>query len=73
MPALDVTSEALLFSLRSGVGVLQHADVRRRLAELDKDQLAEACARVQRHKPHIAEQWTDAEVQQLIAAWDALS
>ena len=73
MTALEVTFEALMYSLRSGVGVLTRADVRCRLVQLDREQLVEAAARLQRHKPHIAEKWTDAEVQELIAAWDASS
>jgi hypothetical protein len=69
MAALDVTFEAFLYPLRSGVGVLDRGDVRFRLAQFDKDQLQEACARVQRHKPHVAEKWTDDGVKQLVAVW----
>ena len=67
MTAFEVTFEALLFSLRSGVGVLTRADVRARLAQFDEAQVVEAAKRVQRQK--FAAQWTDDEVTQLIAAW----
>ena len=66
---MGVTFEALMYSLRNGVDVLTRADVRHRLAQLDKEQLLEACARLQRHKPRIAKQWTDDEVKQLVAMW----
>jgi len=69
MTALNVTVEALMYLLGSGVGVLKRDDVRLQLAQLDKDELQEACARVQRHKPHIAEKWTDEGVKQLVAVW----
>ena len=67
MTALEVTFEALMYSLRSGVGVLQRADVACRLAQLDEAQVVEAVKRVQRQR--FAAQWTDDEVTQLIAAW----
>jgi hypothetical protein len=69
MTALSVTFEALMYSLRSGVGALQRADVRSRLAQFDKAQLVEACARVQRQK--FAKQWTDEETKALVTAWRA--
>jgi hypothetical protein len=65
--ALEVTYEALMYSLRSGVGALSRADVRARLAELSENQVREACARVQGCKVHA--QWTDEEARRLISTW----
>jgi len=65
--ALDVTYEALMYSLRRGVGALSGADVRPRLAQLTKDQLQEACARVQRGG--VAAAWTDEETRRLVTTW----
>jgi hypothetical protein len=64
--AANSTVEALAFQLRSGVGVLKEASVRRRLSELSDEQLVEIGARVQRHKPEIAPVWSDDDVDTLM-------
>jgi hypothetical protein len=58
-----------MFSLRSGVKVLQRADVIERLHRLNSDQLREVITRVQKFKPHMAKAWTHEEVRHLVAAW----
>jgi hypothetical protein len=68
-PALEVTLEAMCFSLRSGVNALERDDVKARIRLLSRRQLAEVCARVQRHKPHIAPAWTEADVKRLGEIW----
>jgi hypothetical protein len=63
------TVEALCYSLRSGIGMLAHPEVRQRLSLLTEDQLRDVCTRMQRHKPPIAPPWSEADVEKLIAEW----
>jgi hypothetical protein len=65
--ALQVTFEALTYSLRKGIGALSRADVRARLAQLTEAELQETCGRVQRGK--VAAPWSDEEAKKLIATW----
>jgi hypothetical protein len=60
------TIEALVFSLRDGVKVLEERDVRRRLSELTDDQFIEVGGRLRRLKPEIAVAWTAADVGALL-------
>jgi hypothetical protein len=70
--AADSTVEALAFQLRSGVGAIKEASVRRRLSELSDPQFIEICARVRRHKPEIAPIWSDNEVDTLMQLRETL-
>ena len=62
------TVEALMYSLRNGVGALARPDTVHRLAELSDAQLREVAVRVQKFKPHIAPAWKPEEVAVLVAA-----
>jgi len=64
--AAHSTVEALMFSLRRGVRVLDKSDTRRRLAELDDGQALEVAERVQRLHAEIAPAWTADEVERLL-------
>ena len=64
--AAHSTVEALMFSLRRGVRVLDESDTRRRLAEFDDGQALEVAERIQRFKPEIAPAWTADEVEKLL-------
>jgi hypothetical protein len=67
--AAQSTVEALMYSLRErGVKALEESDTRRRLAQLDDEQLIEVGNRLQRLKPQIASAWTADEVKILIQA-----
>jgi hypothetical protein len=69
MTALEVTIEALMFSLRErGTKALEEADNKRRLSELSEQQLIEVGNRLQRLKPEIARSWTREEVETLFKA-----
>lgn len=63
--AADSTVEALMLSLRAGVGALGRADTLRRLSELSKAQLREVAVRLQKFKPQIAPAWTPEQVEAL--------
>jgi hypothetical protein len=63
------TIEALMFSLRSGLGALARPDVRHRLSELSKEQLCEVAARLLKFT---AARWTEADIEALINMWDDL-
>jgi hypothetical protein len=67
--AAAATIDALVFSLRRGVGALAQPDSVRRLSMLDRDQLKTVCRRVQAFQPGIAEPWSTNEVDALISAW----
>jgi len=69
--AAPTTVEALMYSLRRGAKTLEDPAARRRLSEVNDDQLLEIATRVQRFKPHIAPAWTDAEVAFLIELHEA--
>jgi hypothetical protein len=62
------TVEALMYSLRNGVGALARPDVLRRLSELSDAQLREVAVRVQKFEAHIAPAWTAENVRVLLAA-----
>jgi hypothetical protein len=66
--AADSTLEALMFSLRAGVGALSHPDALRRLSELNDTQFRDVAVRLQKFKPAIAPAWVPEEVRVLIAA-----
>jgi hypothetical protein len=60
------TVEALMFSLRRGLGALEDRDVRRRLSELSDDQFIQVGGRLRRLKPEIAVAWTAHEIDILL-------
>jgi hypothetical protein len=66
--APQMTVEALMFSLREGVGALGRSATLRRLSELSDAQLREVAVRVQKFKPKIAQPWKPEEVEVLIVA-----
>jgi hypothetical protein len=68
-PAPEAMVDALVFSLRRGVGELTNPNAQRRLSELAEDQLEAVCLRVQAFQPKIAEPWSADDVDLLIAAW----
>jgi hypothetical protein len=68
-PAPEALVEALMYSLRRGVGELTNPDSQRRLAALSEDQLQTVCLRVQTFQPNIAEPWSADDVDLLISAW----
>ena len=68
----EATVEALMYSLRRGVGEIDKPDTRRRLAALDKRQLKQVCRRVQNFKPHIAAPWSREEATALVSNWGKL-
>lgn len=67
--AAQSTVDALMYSLRSGVGVLSRSDVRQRLAALNEKQLRDVCTALQNRK--VAKSWTAADVEKLIETWMA--
>jgi hypothetical protein len=69
--APEATVEALMFSLRRGVGALNDpkTDNQRRLSELSEQQLREVCERLQNFKPNIAPAWPSEDVQKLVHIW----
>jgi hypothetical protein len=67
--AASSTVEALMFSLRRGVGALAEPASQRRLSELSEEQLCEVYARVQKFKERIAPAWSEADADGLLALW----
>jgi hypothetical protein len=67
--AAAATIDALVFSLRRGVGVLANADSHRRLSELSEEQLRAVCDRLRNFKPEIATPWVPEEVEALTIIW----
>jgi hypothetical protein len=67
--AAAATIDAMVFSLRRGVGELAQPDTVRRLSMLDPDQLKTVCRRVQAFQPGIAQLWSTSSVDELISAW----
>jgi hypothetical protein len=61
--------EALMFSLRRGVGELTKPDTLRRLLGLNEQQLEAICLRAQEFRPEIAPAWSADDVDLLISAW----
>jgi len=71
--AAAMTVEALMFSLRErGTKAFEEPDTKRRLSELSKRQLKEACQRVQNFKPHMAAPWSREEAAALVSNWRML-
>jgi hypothetical protein len=70
--AAAATIDALVFSLRRGVGELANADSRRRLSELNEEQLREVCSRLRNFKPEIGKVWTPEEIEALAIVWGEL-
>jgi hypothetical protein len=68
-PAPKAMVDALVFSLRRGVGELTNPDAQRRLSALDADQLEAVCLRVQAFQPEISPAWYAEDVDLLISAW----
>jgi transposase len=69
MSALEVTVEALMYSLRSrGTKALEEPETKRRLSDLSDQQVIEVGNRLQRLKPEIARKWTKEEVEILLQA-----
>jgi hypothetical protein len=68
-PAPEAMLDALVFSLRRGVGELTNRDAQRRLAALSEGQLETVCLRVQAFQPKIAEPWCPEDLDLLISAW----
>ena len=66
-PTPQSTVEALMFGLcERGVRALKEPAVKRRLRELNDDQIDEVGNRLQRLKPEIARAWTPDEVKELV-------
>jgi hypothetical protein len=67
--ALEVTVEALIYSLRErGVKALDEISTKRRLSELSDQQVIEVGDRLQKLKPEIARAWSPEEVKALLQA-----
>ena len=71
-PAAAATIDALVFSLRRGVGELSNADSRRRLSELNGEQVRTVCRRLQSFRPEIATPWPPEEIEALMIIWGGL-
>src|SRR5262249_36974132 len=56
-PAPEAMVDALVFSLRRGVGELTNPDAQRRLSALDAGQLEGVCLRVPAFQPKISPRW----------------
>ena len=67
--APEATVDALMFSLRRGVGELTKPDTLRRLSGLNEQQLEAICLRAQAFRPEIALAWSADDVDLLISAW----
>jgi hypothetical protein len=65
--AAEMTVEALMYSLRKGVGTLGEPNTLGRLSELDDAQLRLVTVRLQKFKFEIAAPWTAEDVEILIA------
>jgi hypothetical protein len=65
--AADFTVEALMFSLRSGIGAFARADTVRQLCELSDAQIGQIAVRLQKFKPHVASAWAAQDVEVLLA------
>jgi hypothetical protein len=71
-PTPTVTVQALMYSLRRGIGAITEPDNQRRLAELSEDQLVALCQRLQNFKPNIAPAWPPEEVEALASIWSTV-
>jgi hypothetical protein len=70
--AAAATIDALVFSLWRGVGELPNADSRRRLSELNDQQVRTVCRRLQSFRPEIATPWPPEEIEALMIVWGEL-
>jgi hypothetical protein len=68
----EATVEALMYSLRRGVGEIDKPGTRQRLAALDKHQLKQVCRRVQNFNSDIAAPWSREEAAALVSNWRKL-
>jgi hypothetical protein len=66
------TIDALMYSLRRGVGALSNSSTLGRLAELDERQLINVATRLQKFKPEIASPWLPDQIEILAAVWRKL-
>jgi hypothetical protein len=67
--AAESTVEALMFTLRAGLGALKQPNTLRRLSELNVTQLRHVMVRLQKFKPEIAPPWSPDEIAVLFAVW----
>jgi hypothetical protein len=65
--AAEFTVEALMFSLRSGIGAFARPDTVRQLCELSDAQIEQIGVRLQKFKPHVASAWAAQDVEVLLA------
>jgi hypothetical protein len=66
--AADSTVEALMFSLRSGIGALADPNTVRQLCELSDAQIRQIAVRLQKLKVHVAPAWVVQDREVLLAA-----
>jgi hypothetical protein len=67
--AAPTTIEAAMYSMRErGTAALLEPDYRRRLAELNEQQIREVALRLQKLKPEIAAAWGTEQIEQLLQA-----
>jgi hypothetical protein len=71
MTAARSTVDALMYSLRQGVGALRREDVLNRLGELDDKQIAEVASLLLARKLFPA--WSEDDVKILANVWEKLS
>jgi hypothetical protein len=70
--AAAATIDALVWRLRRGAGELADADSRRRLSELNDEQVRIVCRRLQSFRPEIATPWPPEEIEALMIIWGEL-
>jgi hypothetical protein len=68
-PAPESTFEALMYQLRFGTYVLEHARAKERLSKINGEQLQRACALLRRRKMPIGEPWDDEAIKLLVSTW----
>jgi hypothetical protein len=66
--AADSAVEALMFSLRSGIGALTDPKTVRQLCELSDAQTRQIAVRLQKFKLHVAPAWAAQDLEVLLAA-----
>jgi hypothetical protein len=67
-PVAQSTIDALMYSLRSGCGVLSRRDVQQGLTAVDEKLLHDICKQLQNRNPNVAKSWTVEQVEQLVTA-----
>jgi hypothetical protein len=65
--AAATTVDALVFSLRAGVGALSHRDTLHSLSQLSDAQFRDVVVRLQKFPPHIAPAWKTNSLEVLLA------